>query len=94
MEEQEEKKSTEKQIQLSSTTLYVLCALVALGLVVIVKILALFGVYSGVLSAIMFILACGLTVVGMLLSYLGNKKLNVEFWLNLAVLSIACIVVF
>lgn len=94
MEDQETKKQSEKQIQLSSSTLYILCAVVALALVIIVKILGIFGVYSGVLSGIVFILACGLTCVGMAMSYLGDKRLNTEFWLNLAVLAMACIVVF
>ncbi len=89
MEEKEEKKSSSKQIQLSSETLYILFAFIALALVVVVKILGFFGVYSGVLNAILFIIACGLTATAMILSYLSEKTLKVEFWLNLAVLVIA-----
>ena len=92
--EQETKKTESKQIQLSKNTLYILMGLVSLGLILVIKILGFFGVYSGVLNGIMFVLICGLTVTAMLLSYLESKSLMTEFWLNLAVLAMASIVIF
>ena len=67
---------------------------ISAGLILVIRILGFFGVYSGVLNGIMFVLICGLTVTAMLLSYLESKSLMTEFWLNLAVLAMASIVIF
>ncbi|MBO4569892.1 MAG: hypothetical protein J5689_01585 [Clostridia bacterium] len=84
MENQEQ-----KEVRISSSLLNLLFAIVALGLIVLCKILFGFGVASAVFYGIMSILIYCLPFVGMLLSYFSNKKLTFEFWANLAVLAFA-----
>ena len=78
-----------KEIKVSNKFIYMLLAGIALGLLVLCKICACFGVISGVFYGIMsiFIYAASLTVT--ILSYLSEKKPNPEFWVNFAVLLIA-----
>ena len=79
----------QKEVKISSSLLYLLFAVVALGLIVLCKVLFNFGVGSSTLYGIMSIFIYGLPFAGMLLSYFSTKKLSFEFWANLAVLAFA-----
>ena len=90
--DEQKEPAPKKEIKLTTSILFMLFAIVSLVLLVITKICASFGVMSGVFYGIMSILIYVLPFVGLVLSYLGAKKLCLEFWANLGVLGIALLV--
>lgn len=91
MEEKEVQQTNEskKEIKLTASLLYMFFALISLALFVIVKICAHFGVIAPAFYGVFAIFIYCLPFVGMVLSYLGSKKLSPEFWANLGVLALA-----
>ena len=67
-------------------------ALVALCLIVLYKILFAFGVWSGVLFAIMAVVVYGLTIAGAILGYLKDKKYTLGVLLNVALFFAALLI--
>ena len=59
-------------------------ALVSLCLVVLYKVLTMFGVWSAVLFAIMGCVVMGLTITGTILAWLRDKKYSMPLLLNVA----------
>ena len=90
--EVKEEKTQAKEIKLNTSLLYMIFAIVSLALLVLVKICASFGVINGIFYGIMSIIIYCLPFVGLVLSFLGAKKLCLEFWANLGVLGIALLV--
>ncbi len=93
MEEKEEVKIESKEknvveIKFGLSFLFMLFAITALALFVLVKICAHFGAVVPVFYGIMSIFIYCLPFVGMVLSYLFSKKLSPEFWANLGVLAL------
>ena len=89
-EEKEVKKQKEaKEIKITTSLIYMIFALVSLGCFIIAKICFHFGAVAPVFYGIMAIFIYCLPFVGMILSYLGSKKLGPEFWANLGALGIA-----
>ena len=64
-------------------------ALIAVGLIVMVKLLINFGVMTQIFYGIMTIAIFALPIVGGALSYATAKKPNFEFYANVAALFIA-----
>ena len=81
----------EKQISVSRQFLIALMGIVSLGLLVLCKILANFGVVEPILNGVFSIFIYILPFVGIILSYLGNKKVSVELIVNLAAFVIAMV---
>lgn len=91
MEEKEVQQTSErkKEIKFTTSFLYILFALISLAFFVIAKILMHFAVMEPVLYGVFAIIIYCLPFVGMILSYIGAKKLSFEFWANLGALAIA-----
>ena len=81
----------EKQVSVSSQLLFALMGIVSLGLLVLSKILMNFGVVEPALYGVFSIFIYILPFVGIILSYLGNKKVSVELIVNLAAFVIAMV---
>ena len=87
-----EKETKSKEITLTKELLYALFGFISLGLLVLCKILANFGVGSAVFFGIMSIFIYILPFVGAILSYFGKKKVSLELIVNLAAFLIAVLV--
>ena len=90
--EEEVKTEETKQINVSTKTLFIIFGVVALGLLMVVKICANFGLASAVFYGIMSILIYGLSFAGIICSYLIDKKTSFEFWVNLVAFALAIFV--
>ena len=88
----ENKETQSQQISVSKEVLFALMGIVALGLLVICKILANFGVGSAIFYGIMSLFIYILPFVGVILSYCNNKKVSFELIVNLAAFVIAMLV--
>lgn len=89
VKEAQEETKVSKEIKFNASFLYMLFAVIALALFVIVRICLHFGVAEPVFYGIFAIIIYCLPFVGMVLSYIGAKKLSAEFWANLGVLALA-----
>ena len=74
----------EQQKQQNNFSLALIFALVSLCLIVLYKVLFMFGVWSGTLYAIMGCVAMGLTIAGTILAWLQDKKFSMPLLLNVA----------
>ena len=87
--EQNENQNQGKVIQLNSQTIIVFIAVVAMFLFVLCRILGTFGVVSPIFYGIMSIVIYGLSLTGIVWSYLKAKKVTFEFLLNVIVFALA-----
>ena len=86
---QAQQSAQDKQITVSSALLCSLCAVVALGILIICKICANFGVGNKTFYGIMSIFIYVLPLCGVVLTYATKKSATTELWMNVAVLAIA-----
>lgn len=89
VKEVKEEPKPAKEIKVKASFLYMLFAVIALALFVIAKICAHFGVAEPAFYGVFAIIIYCLPFVGMVLSYIGAKKLTPEFWANLGVLALS-----
>lgn len=90
IEEKKEGGAKESQ-SVSLNFIFTMFAVIALGLLVLAKILTVFGVWSTTVYGIIFIIVFALTIIGGVFSFLSAQKPNFEFYANLFVLSLAII---
>ncbi|MBO7526627.1 MAG: hypothetical protein J6T74_01870 [Clostridia bacterium] len=89
MEDKEYEKEQGRQLSVSSKTLFIILGVISLGLLMLGKILANFGVTSAVLFGILTVLIYGTSFAGMVCSYMTDKKVSFEFWVNLVAFALA-----
>ena len=87
--EEERNEQEEKRLVVTSKTLFTLFGVVSLGLLMFVKICLNFGLFSPTFRGIMSIFVYGLSFVGMVLTYLENKRVTFEFYVNLIAFALA-----
>ncbi len=83
----------EKVITVNSQTAIVFIAVVAMFLFVLCKILGNFGVSNPIFYGIISIVIYGLSLTGIIWSYLRVKKVSFEFWLNVIVFALAIVLI-
>jgi len=83
----------DKEIKLSKRILYMMFAVVAAFLMIVLKVSVRFGASSGVYYGIMSLLIYGLAFAGVAVSFLGEKNATPEFWLNACVFVLAMFVI-
>ena len=87
--EEVEKMKEKKEINLSTSALYLIFALASIALSLIARICFNFGAGLGAFGAVMSIFAYALPVTGAIFSYLSTKKVTIEFCTNVAALFVA-----
>ena len=93
MEEKEMQQTEQtRSINISARFFNVLFAIIAAGIMIVLKILVAVGVFSQVLNGIFAIIVYASAVIGVVFNFLASKKLTAEFWINFAVLLVAIIV--
>ncbi|MBR5388388.1 MAG: hypothetical protein IK147_02855 [Clostridia bacterium] len=92
MEDKELQQEENKSVSISARFFNVLFALIAAGLMIVLKILVDFGVNLGAAFGIFAIIIYACAAIGVVLNFLSSKKLTGEFWINFGVLLTAILV--